>query len=105
MDNPRIYYGENTLESIIVNTNTEELDYQTEQGDLIRTRYAGDGGVKLSSLLRKLAYAWEFGDINILISGEITPRKPAPVPADGPGAREQGRAVPTARPGSVHSRG
>ena len=73
VDNPRIYYGENTLESIIVNTNTEELDYQTEQGDLIRTRYAGDGGVKLSSLLRKLAYAWEFGDINILISGEITP--------------------------------
>ena len=56
-----------------MNTNTEELDYQTEQGDLIRTRYAGDGGVKLSSLLRKLAYAWEFGDINILISGEITP--------------------------------
>ena len=34
VDNPRIYYGENTLDSIIVNSNQEELDYQTEQGDL-----------------------------------------------------------------------
>ena len=73
VDNPRIYYGENTLEPVIVNSNTEELDYQTKQGDLIRTRYAGTGGVKLSSLLRRLAYAWQFGDINILISGEIIP--------------------------------
>ena len=73
VDNPRIYYGENTLDSIIVNSNQEELDYQTEQGDLIRIRYAGDGGVQLSSIFRKLAYAWEFGDINILISGEIRP--------------------------------
>ena len=73
VDNPRIYYGENTLDSIIVNSNQEELDYQTEQGDLIRIRYAGDGGVQLSSIFRKLAYAWEFGDVNILISGEIRP--------------------------------
>ena len=72
IDNPRIYYGENTLESVIVNSNTDELDYQTEQGDLIRTRYAGDGGVELSSFIRRVAYAWQFGDANILISGEIT---------------------------------
>ncbi len=73
VDNPRIYYGENTLDSIIVNSNTDELDYQTEKGDLFRTRYAGDGGVELSSFVRRLMYAWEFGDINILISGEIRP--------------------------------
>ncbi len=71
VDNPRIYYGENTLDSVIVNSNTDELDYQTEQGDLIRTRYAGAGGVQLSSILRRIAYAWQFGDVNILISGEI----------------------------------
>ena len=73
VDNPRIYYGENTLDSVIVNSNTDELDYQTEQGDLIRTRYAGTGGVQLTGMLRRLAYAWQFGDFNILISGEITP--------------------------------
>lgn len=73
VDNPRIYYGENTLEYVIVNSNTEELDYQTEGGTLVRTRYFGNGGVKLESFARRLAYAWQFGDFNILISGEITP--------------------------------
>ena len=73
VDNPRIYYGENTLEYVIVNSNTEELDYQTEGGELVRTRYLGSGGVQLESFTRRLAYAWQFGDINILISGEITP--------------------------------
>ncbi len=73
VDNPRIYYGENTLEYVIVNSNTDELDYQTEEGDLFRTRYAGKGGVELSSIFRRLAYAWQFGDFNILISGEINP--------------------------------
>ncbi len=72
VDNPRIYYGENTVDYVIANSRTEELDYQTEQGDLIRARYGGDGGVQMSSFLRRLAYAWQFGDVNILISGEIT---------------------------------
>ena len=70
--NPRIYYGENTLDYVIVNTNTDELDYQTEAGELFRTNYFGSGGVRLNSFIRKLAYAWEFGDVNVLISGEIT---------------------------------
>ncbi len=73
VDNPRIYYGENTLDYVIVNSNTDELDYQTEEGVLFRTRYSGEGGVKMSSVFRRLAYAWQFGDFNILISGEITP--------------------------------
>ena len=71
VDNPRIYYGENTVDYVIANTNTDEVDYNTEEGDLIRNKYSGDGGVRLSSFLRRLAYAWEFADINILISGEI----------------------------------
>ncbi len=73
VENPRIYYGENTVDYVVTNSNTEELDYQTEQGDLIRARYAGDGGVRMSSILRRLAYAWQFGDVNLLISGEIRP--------------------------------
>ena len=73
VDNPRIYYGENTREYVIVNSKTDELDYQTEEGELVRTRYSGQGGVQLASFIQRLAYAWQFGDINILISGEITP--------------------------------
>ena len=70
--NPRIYYGENAQNYVIVNTQTDELDYQTEDGDLFRTNYFGSGGVQLSSVFRRMAYAWQFGDINILISGQIT---------------------------------
>ena len=72
VENARIYYGENTTDYVIVNTNTDELDYQTEEGEVFRTKYAGDGGVHLSSFIRRLAYAWQFTDINILISGEIS---------------------------------
>ena len=72
VDNPRIYYGENTSSYVIVKTNTDELDFQTEEGDLIRTSYFGGGGVPLSSFVRRLAFAWQFADVNILISGEIT---------------------------------
>jgi len=72
VDNPRIYYGENTAEYVIANTNTREVDYNTSEGELFRSHYDGAGGVGLSSFIRKAAYAWEFADINILISGEIT---------------------------------
>ena len=71
VSNPRIYYGENTLDYVIVNTNTMELDYQTGTGDLAKTNYSGTGGVPVGSWIRKLVYAWEMGDINILISSEL----------------------------------
>ena len=70
--NPRIYYGENTLEYIIANSLQDEVDYQTESGELFRTNYSGHGGVQLSSIFRRMAYAWQFADVNILISGQIT---------------------------------
>ena len=71
VNNPRIYYGENTLDYVIVNTNTEELDYQTGEGELIKANYEGDGGVSVGTWFRKLVYAWEMRDINILISSEL----------------------------------
>ena len=69
---PEIYYGENTMEYVIVNTNTEEFDHPTEEDVPAYVRYQGRGGVNLSSYLRKVVYAWQLGDVNILISGEIT---------------------------------
>ena len=38
------------------------------------TRYRGTGGVKLSSWLRRAAFALRFNDLNVLISGQITPK-------------------------------
>jgi len=35
--------------------------------------YQGKDGVSLGSFIRRLVYAWQFGDFNILISGELTP--------------------------------
>ena len=70
--NPRIYYGEKTLDYIIANTNTNELDYEAEGGELKSIKYDGSGGVPLNSFVRRLLYAWQFGDINILISRELT---------------------------------
>ena len=72
IDNPRIYYGEKTVDYVIVNTNTDELDYQAEGGELRSVNYFGVGGVPLSSFLKRVLFAWHFGDVNILISGEIT---------------------------------
>ncbi len=73
VDRPEIYYGEKTTGYVIVNSNTPEFDYPTEEDIPVYTRYQGEGGVPLSSFIRKLCYAWQFGEINILISGELTP--------------------------------
>ena len=75
VDQPRVYYGENTNEFVIVNSREAQFDRpaiaQGEQPVYIE-RYDGDGGVTLSSFLRRAAYAWEFADINILISNQFT---------------------------------
>ena len=95
VDNPRIYYGENTVDYVITNTKTDEVDYNTEEGELIRNNYAGEGGVRLSSIFRRMAYAWEFADIN-------NRRQPAPVPSRGTGADIEGSSLPASRRRPVH---
>jgi uncharacterized membrane protein (UPF0182 family) len=72
ISNPRIYYGEKTTDYVIVDTKTEELDFQGEGGEVRSNRYDGAGGVPIGSFIRKVAYAWQLADINILITGEIT---------------------------------
>ncbi len=73
IERPEIYFGESTNNYVIVNTKVEEFDYP--KGDTnVYTTYAGAQGIKLDSFIRKLVYAWELGDINILISGELEPQ-------------------------------
>ena len=71
VSNPRIYYGEITDDYVIVNSNTKELDYIGEDGLINEFNYDGTGGVGIGSFIRKLAYAWQFGDLNILITNQI----------------------------------
>jgi len=72
IEQPQIYFGEKTNEYVIVGTKTEEFDYPSGDEN-VYVRYQGKDGVSLDGFLRRLAYAWQFGDLNILISGELTP--------------------------------
>ena len=72
IDNPRIYYGENTKDFVVVNSNTKEFDYPTEGESGVYKNYEGKGGVNLNSIVTRAAYAWQFTDVNLFISGEIT---------------------------------
>jgi uncharacterized membrane protein (UPF0182 family) len=63
----RIYYTENQSGYAIVNTKKEEIGYQQES-----TPYTGQSGVRISSYLRRAAFALRFQDINPLITGSIT---------------------------------
>jgi uncharacterized protein len=68
---PRIYFGENASPYVVVGGAQNELDFP--QGDgFAENRYEGKGGIGMGSLLRRLAFAWRFGDVNLLISGAIT---------------------------------
>ena len=72
LERPEIYYGLKSLDSIIAHTRMQEFDYPGRDGP-VYTHYEGEGGVLLSSLFRRLLYAWQFRELNILISGEIEP--------------------------------
>ena len=65
---PELYYGEATGTFAIVNSNLREVNPDPEF-----QRYDGTGGIPLSSLPRRIAYAWRLADINILLSEQVTP--------------------------------
>jgi len=67
---PEIYFGEKTEGYVIVNTRIAEFDYP--KGDTnVFTHYEAKSGISLDSFLRKLAFTWQLGDLNILISDEL----------------------------------
>ncbi|MFC1921486.1 UPF0182 family protein [Chloroflexota bacterium] len=72
IEQPAIYYGERTNDYVIVRTNTQEFDYPSGDEN-VYGRYEGEGGISLNGFIRKLMYAWQLGDFNILISNELTP--------------------------------
>jgi uncharacterized membrane protein (UPF0182 family) len=71
----QVYYGvgPNTNGYVIADSKTPELDYESNTGQQIETRYAGKGGVEAGSLIRRAAFALSFGDPNFVLSGQITP--------------------------------
>lgn len=70
VDNPAIYFGENSGGYYIVNTGVPELHYPDGDNN-VYIHYDGTGGIQINSLFRKLLFAWELSDINILLSDYI----------------------------------
>ena len=73
---PRIYFGEEaeTGTYVITRTKQQEVDFPSGEDDtVVRNTYEGEGGVQLSNFAVRLAMALRFGDLNTLISSELTP--------------------------------
>jgi len=69
---PQIYFGEHTTRYVIVNTQVQELDYPRGD-DNVYTTYDGRGGIRLNAL-RRLAFAYRFGDLKLMLSRDVTSR-------------------------------
>jgi uncharacterized membrane protein (UPF0182 family) len=73
INRPEIYFGEKTDNHVIVKTKTEEFDYP-KGDDNVYGQWEGENGVNIGTFMRRLVYAWQLNDFNILISSEITPQ-------------------------------
>ena len=72
IDRPEIYYGEKTSQYVLVKTKTKEFDYPRGDSN-VYTVYEGKGGVPIDSFLRRVLYAVEFMDSQILFTEYLTP--------------------------------
>ncbi|MFC1896409.1 UPF0182 family protein [Thermodesulfobacteriota bacterium] len=69
---PEIYYGEKTDEYVLVKTKAREFDYP--KGDKnVYTTYEGKGGIHIKSFFRRLLFAIEFLDPQILFTTYLSP--------------------------------
>lgn len=70
---PQVYFGEKQAidHYSIVGTSQQEIDYVSNDGRDQTSSYNGTGGVPLSNVFKKAAFAARVGDINPLISGLV----------------------------------
>jgi uncharacterized protein len=67
LEQPRLYFSETMGGYAIVNNERPEIAYDGDD-----YRYSGIGGVKLDSIVRRVAFALRFGDLNPLVSQFLT---------------------------------
>jgi len=72
IDRPEIYYGEKTSEYILTRTSAREFDYPKGDKNVYAT-YQGKGGVPINSFMRRLLFAIEFMDPQILLTTYLGP--------------------------------
>lgn len=71
IERPEIYFGELMPEPVFVRTGAKEFDFPTADGNAYST-YTGAAGVEVAGFVRRLVLALRLGDLNVLLSGEIT---------------------------------
>ena len=72
IDQPRIYFGQETFNHVYVNTKLKEFDFP--KGDInAQNTYDGKAGVKIDSFLKKLAVAINFDGLRLFTTQELTP--------------------------------
>ncbi len=69
---PEIYYGEITKGYIIVKTKAKEFDYPKGDENVYST-YAGNGGMQVSSLWRRILFSIKYSNMQILLTTNFTP--------------------------------
>jgi len=72
IDRPGIYYGEKTDEYVLVKTSAQEFDYPKGDSN-VYADYEGKGGVAIDSFLKRILFAIEFQDPQILFTTYLTP--------------------------------
>lgn len=74
LQEPRVYFGETYQPGrpVIVKTGTEpqEIDIPLEQGTQFN-EYEGEAGVEVDNIFKRLAFAFRYRDLNLLISSQI----------------------------------
>ena len=69
---PEIYYGEITKGYVIVKTKAKEFDYPKGDENVYST-YAGNGGMLISSLWRRILFSIKYSNPQILLTTNFTP--------------------------------
>ena len=69
---PEIYYGEITKGYVIVKTKAKEFDYPKGDENVYST-YAGNGGIPVSSLWRRILFSIKYSNMQILLTTNFTP--------------------------------
>src|SRR3989449_1002693 len=68
---PELYFGELTDSWVFARTHQREFDYPSGDENIF-TSYAGTGGVRVGSFLRRLVFATYFRSLKVLLSSDIT---------------------------------
>ena len=72
---PNVYFASGDTGYVVADTKQAEVDFETSNGSDVESHYTGKeatGGVQITSLLKRAAFALRLGDFNLLISDQIT---------------------------------